>query len=310
MNPLPPVGEVLRTPEARFVALPDFPYTPHYTDLAGLRVAHIDEGPRDAPTVLLMHGEPAWSFLYRKMIPVLVEAGYRVVAPDLVGFGRSDKPVARTDYSYARHVQWMSAWLLAQDLRHITLFCQDWGSLIGLRLAAEHPERFDRIVLANGGLPTGTEKVPRAFHIWRAFARYSPWFPIGRIVRAGCADGLSDAEVAAYDAPFPSRRHRTAARLFPTFVPTTPLDPERAANERAWEVFKRWKKPFLTLFSNRDPITRGGHKVWQRLVPGAQGQPHAVTRGAGHFLQEDRGAEVAQAIVAFMRSTAAAHAPA
>jgi haloalkane dehalogenase len=303
MRPLPTVENPLRTPDACFARLPDFPYTPHYTELGGLRVAHVDEGPRDAPIVLLMHGEPTWSYLYRKMIPPLLAAGYRVIAPDLVGFGRSDKPRRAADYSYFNHVQWMTAWMEANDLSHITLFCQDWGSLIGLRMVAEAPERFDRIVLANGGLPTGTTEVPRAFKIWRAFARWSPWFPIGRIVRSGCALGLDDAAVAAYDAPFPSRRYRVAARVFPGFVPTTPNDPERANNERAWEMFKRWDKPFLTLFSNRDPVTRGGYKPWQQLVPGAQGQPHAITRGAGHFLQEDKGAEVAAAIDAFIRGT-------
>jgi len=303
MPKLPIITKVLRTPEARFANLPDFPWTPHYEQLAELRVAYIDEGPRDAPVLLLMHGEPAWSFLYRKMIPPLLQAGYRVVAPDLIGFGRSDKPARKADYSYLNHVLWMHAWLEAINLRRITLFCQDWGSLIGLRLAAQSPERFERIVLANGGLPTGTGAVPKAFKVWRAFSRYSPWFPIGRIVKAGCVNGLSEAEVAAYNAPFPSASYRVAARLFPGFVPTSPSDPERANNERAWEVFKRWEKPFLTLFSSRDPVTRGGYKVWQKLVPGAQGQPHAITRDAGHFLQEDKGVEVAQAIVAFMRAT-------
>jgi haloalkane dehalogenase len=303
MQDLPVIAQVLRTPESCFASLPDFPYAPHYTEVGGLRIAHIDEGPREAPIVLLLHGEPTWSFLYRKMIPVLVAAGYRVVAPDLVGFGRSDKPANRRDYSYLHHVQWMSAWVEANGLRHLTLFCQDWGSLIGLRLAAEMPARFDRIVLANGGLPTGIGPVPRAFRIWRAFARYSPWFPIGRIVKTGCAAGLTPAEVAAYDAPYPARRYRVAARVFPGFVPTTPDDPERTRNERAWDVFKRWDKPFLTLFSTRDPVTRGGEKIWQTQVPGARGQPHARTRGAGHFLQEDKGAEVAAAIVAFMRGT-------
>lgn len=300
MQNLPRVTQVLRTPEARFANLPDFAYTPHYTEVGGLRIAHIDEGPRDAPTVLLMHGEPTWSFLYRKMIPVLLNAGMRVVAPDLVGFGRSDKPANKSDYSYLNHVQWMSAWMQAKDLQNVTLFCQDWGSLIGLRMVAEAPERFARIVLANGGLPTGMEEVPRAFKIWRAFSRYSPWFPIGRIVKTGCVAGLSPEEVAAYDAPFPSRRYKVAARLFPGFVPTTPQDPERQNNERAWELFKRWDKPFLTLFSSRDPVTRGGHKVWQELVPGAQGQAHTITRQAGHFLQEDKGVEVAHAIVRLM----------
>ncbi len=303
MIALPVVTEFLRTDESRFVGLPDFDYTPHYLEIGGLRVAFIDEGPRDAPVVLLMHGEPTWSFLYRKMIPVLLAAGLRVVVPDLVGFGRSDKPVRARDYTYLHHVQWMSAWLQAVDLHHVTLFCQDWGSLIGLRMVAGAPQRFDRVALGNGGLPTGTEFIPRAFKIWRAFARYSPWFPIGRIVRAGCAQGLGNAEVAAYDAPFPTRRHEVGARRFPALVPTSPDDPERHNNEQAWEVFKRWDKPFITLFSTRDPITRGGYRVWQERVPGAKGQAHASIRGAGHFLQEDRGAEVAQALVTFIRDT-------
>lgn len=302
MQPLPIVKEFLRTDEARFAALPDFPYHPHYCSVGGLRIAYIDEGPRDAPIVLLMHGEPTWSFLYRKMMPGLLQAGLRVIAPDLVGFGRSDKPSRATDYSYLNHVLWMTAWMEQLDLEGMTLFCQDWGSLIGLRMAAAAPQRFERIVLANGGLPTGTTEVPPAFKIWRAFARYSPWFPIGRIVKSACADGLTPQEVAAYDAPFPTRRHRLGARLFPGFVPTTPNDPERARNEAAWAVFERWEKPFLTLFSNRDPVTRGGHRIWQERVPGAKGQPHAVTRGAGHFLQEDRGPELAQAIAAFIRA--------
>lgn len=309
MPTLPVVKQVLRTPPECFAALPDFPWPAKYLEVGGLRIAYIDEGPRDAPAVLLMHGEPTWSFLYRKMIPGLLEAGYRVLAPDLVGFGRSDKPASKSDYSYLNHVLWMCAWMEGLDLRHLTLFCQDWGSLIGLRMAAHAPERFDRIVLANGGLPTGTTPVPRAFRLWRAFARYSPWFPIGRIVKAGCASGLTAAEVAAYDAPFPTRQHRIAARLFPGFVPTTPDDPERERNEQAWKVFEQWHKPFLTLFSNRDPVTRGGHRIWQQKVPGAAGQPHAVTRGAGHFLQEDKGPELAQAIVAFMRATGAVGAP-
>ena len=302
MQQLPVIHEILRTPESRFANLSDFPYVPHYTEIGGLRIAYIDEGPRTAPVVLLMHGEPSWSYLYRKMIPVLLQAGYRVVAPDLVGFGRSDKPARKADYSYLNHVQWMKAWMERVDLRGATLFCQDWGSLIGLRMAAELPDRFARIVLANGGLPTGTTETPKAFRIWRAFAVYSPWFPIGRIVKTGCALGLTPQEIAAYDAPFPSRKYKVAARLFPTFVPTTPDDPERQNNERAWDFFKQTQKPFLTLFSNRDPVTRGGHKMWQQLVPGAQGQAHAVTRGAGHFLQEDKGVEVAQAIDAFIKT--------
>jgi haloalkane dehalogenase len=305
--PVVDANTILRTPHARFDSIPDFPYEPKYAEVGGLRIAYIDEGPRDAAPVLLMHGEPTWSYLYRKMIPGLVAAGHRVIAPDLVGFGRSDKPTRTQDFSYRNHVAWMCAWMQAIDLQHATLFCQDWGSLIGLRMATHAPERFDRIVLANGGLPTGAEgRVPKAFKYWRAFARFSPWFPIGKIVNSGCAQKLSAAEIAAYDAPFASTRYTKAARLFPTFVPTTPNDPERSANEMAWEVLKTWHKPFLTLFSSRDPITRGGDKIFLKLVPGTANQPHAVTRGAGHFLQEDKGPELAQQIHQFIQSTTTA----
>ena len=303
MVALPLISEVLRTPEECFFNLPDYPFAAHYTELGGLRIAHVDEGPRDGPIVLLMHGEPAWSYLYRKMIPVLVSAGLRVIAPDLVGFGRSDKPAHAKDYSYFNHVQWMKAWVEANQFEHMTFFGQDWGSLVGLRVVAEMPERFDRVVLANGALPTGTTPVPFAFKVWRAFARFSPWFPIGKIVKAGCTNGLTLHEVAAYDAPFPTSKYRVGARVFPGFVPTTPTDPERANNEAAWEVFKQWNKPFLTLFRTRDPNTKGGEVMWQKLVPGAQGQPHTKIRGASHFLQEDKGSEVAEHIVKFIRKT-------
>lgn len=296
---------VLRTPQARFAHIPDFPYAVKYVEVGGLRIATIDEGPRDAAPVLLMHGEPTWSYLYRKMIPVLLAAGHRVIAPDLVGFGRSDKPTRSQDFSYRHHVAWMCAWMQAIDLQGATLFCQDWGSLIGLRMATHAPQRFARIVLANGGLPTGTQPAPKAFKYWRAFARFSPWFPIGRIVNSGCTNKLSSTEVAAYDAPFPTSRYTQAARLFPTLVPTRADDPERQANEAAWEVLETWHKPFLTLFSSRDPITRGGDKLFLKRVPGTANQAHALTRGAGHFLQEDKGPELAQQIHQFIQSTPA-----
>lgn len=301
--------KLLRTPESCFSGIADFPYEPRYTECEGLRIAHVEAGPPDGPPVLLMHGEPTWSYLYRKMMPVLAAAGCRSIAPDLVGFGRSDKPARAADHSYANQVRWMTGWLRAADLRGLTLFCQDWGSLIGLRMVAAEPQRFDRVALGNGGLPTGTAKVPRAFHVWRAFARFSPWFPIGRIVRAGCAQGLANAAVAAYDAPFPTAAHRAAPRAYPGFVPISPSDPERGANEAAWALFERWDKPFLTLFGSRDPITRGGERPWQQRVPGAQGQPHRIIRGAGHFLQEDRGEEIAQALVDWIRATPAAARP-
>jgi haloalkane dehalogenase len=297
------VDRVLRTPDDCFSNLPDFPYEPRYLQIGALRIAAIDEGPREAAPILLMHGEPTWSFLYRKMIPPLLAAGHRVIAPDLVGFGRSDKPSHPADYSYRNHVLWMNAWLEAMGLRNITLFCQDWGSLIGLRMLTANPERFSRAVLANGGLPTGVGRsVPAAFKIWRAFARWSPWFPIGRIVAAGCAVPLRAEEIAAYNAPFPTRRHRVAARMFPRFVPAEPNDPEREANEEAWRILESWQKPFLTLFSTRDPITRGGERLFQARVPGALHQPHTRIRGAGHFLQEDKALELADHINRFIAS--------
>ena len=295
--------QVLRTPEACFERIPDFPFAPHYFDLDGLRIAYIDEGPRDAAPVLLMHGEPTWSFLYRKMIPGLVAAGHRVIAPDLIGFGRSDKPALASEYSYGNHVQWMVAWMEGLDLKHITMFCQDWGSLIGIRMATHSPHRFDRIALANGGLPDGLTKIPKPLQIWQQFAKWSPWFPIGRLVNAACVSKLSVAELAAYDAPFPDDRYKRAARMFPSFIPTRPDDPQSQNNIAAWEVLKQWNKPFLTLFSDRDPMTRGADKVFLKLVPGTAGQPHAYTRQAGHFLQEDKGPELAKKLNDWIAST-------
>jgi haloalkane dehalogenase len=282
--------KVLRTPDAAFESIPDFPFVAHYAQITdaqdgtSLRVHYVDEGPRDAPVVLMMHGEPTWSYLYRHMIGPIAASGLRVVAPDLIGFGRSDKPASKSDYSYARHVAWMRSWIEALDLRNITLACQDWGSLIGLRLVAAMPERFNGVVLSNGGLPAG-QPAPRAFAIWRAFSKYSPIFPIGRIVKAGTRRGLSDAEVAAYDAPFPDGRYKAGARIFPTFVP---LGPNVAVPDqlKAWDVLDRWDKPFLCCFSNSDPITRGGEALFVGRVPGTAGQPHTTLKG-GHFIQED-----------------------
>ena len=221
----PPPAQVLRTPDHCFEGLSDFAYTPHYSAVGGLRVAHIDEGPRAGPLVLLMHGEPTWSYLYRKMIPPLVQAGCRVVVPDLVGFGRSDKPARTQDHSYAHQVAWMSAWMAQLDLRDVTLFCQDWGSLIGLRMVAHMPERFARVALANGGLPTGDMPVPAAFHWWRRFARYSPWFPIGRIVSFGCVTPLSAAEKMHMTHPFPAEPTKRQRVPIPAWCPSAPTTP-------------------------------------------------------------------------------------
>jgi haloalkane dehalogenase len=248
----------------------------------------------------MMHGEPSWSYLYRKMIPVFAAAGFRALAPDLVGFGRSDKPSEPSDYTYERHVTWMTRWLSGLDVRGAILVCQDWGSLVGLRMAAENEDRFARIVVANGFLPTANagQSVPFAFRVWRAFAAYSPLFPIGRIVASGCVTKLPTEIVAAYNAPFPSRDLKAGARVFPSLVPTRESDPAVPANRAAWDVLGRWDKPFLTLFGRNDPILGRADASLQAHVPGAKGQPHERFWG-GHFVQEDRGDYLAERIVAW-----------
>ena len=295
----------LRTPDNRFANLPDYPFEPHYlvvddTEGGELRVHYLDEGPVDGAPVLLMHGEPSWSYLYRKMIPILVAAGHRVVAPDLVGFGRSDKPSQRSDYTYQRHVEWMRATLEALDLRDVTLVCQDWGGLIGLRLVAEHPERFARVVAANTMLPTGDQDLGEAFRKWQAFSQQVPEFPVGLTIQRATTTELSPAVVDAYDAPFPDETYKEGARQFPMLVPGTPDDPATEKNRAAWGVLTQWKKPFLTAFSDSDPITRGADKFLQKLIPGCQGQPHTTIVGGGHFLQEDQGEVLAEVVVRFI----------
>src|SRR5262245_45822940 len=292
--------EVLRTPDERFANLPGCGFAPHYLAVDGLSVHYVDEGPRGAAPVLLLHGEPSWSYLYRKMIPIISAAGHRSIAPDLVGFGRSDKPAARSDYTYQRHVDWMCGVIEHLDLQGITLVCQDWGGLIGLRLAADHPQRFARIVAANTFLPTGDVAPGPAFHAWREYSQTTPEFHVGGIVKGGCVTELAAAVIAAYNAPFPADRHTPVARHFPWLVPATPDAPAAAPNRAAWEVLRRWSKPFLTAFSDTDPITAGGDRVMQREIPGAQGQPHTTITGAGHFLQEDRGEELARVVVEFI----------
>jgi haloalkane dehalogenase len=300
--------EVQRTPDERFEGLPDWPYAPHHLQVAAddgtaLRVGYVDEGPRDAAPVLCMHGEPSWSYLYRHMIPPLVAAGHRVVAPDLVGFGRSDKPVEQASYTYERHVDWMLQWLRAVDLTDITLVCQDWGGLIGLRLLTTEPDRFARVVVANTFLPTGDRPAGAAFLNWQRFSQEVEVFDCGFIVNMGCSTDLPDDVVAAYNAPFPDDRSTAGARRFPMLVPTSPDDPSAAANRAAWDVLEAWDKPLLTAFSDRDPVTAGGDRAFVERVPGAAGQPHTVIEGGGHFLQEDRGVELAGVVDDFIRRT-------
>jgi haloalkane dehalogenase len=301
--------EVLRTPDQCFDDLPDFGFAPHYSEVptgdgGTLRMHYLDEGPSDGPTVVLLHGEPSWSFLYRRMIPVLVEAGLRAVAPDLVGFGRSDKPTPRGEYTFARHVEWMRSLLFDQlDLSSVNLVCQDWGGLIGLRLVGEHPDRFARVVAANTFLPTGDAAPGKAFLGWLKFSQEVETFPTGAIVNAGCVSDLSAEVIAAYDAPFPDQTFAEGARQFPTLVPISPDDPAAVPNRRAWTVLESFDRPFLTAFSDGDPITAGSDRHLQARIPGAAGRNHVTIAGGGHFLQEDKGPELAQVVVDFIQTT-------
>lgn len=301
--------DTVRTPDEAFADLPDFPFEPHYVEVddgegGTLRVAYVDEGPPHAAPVLLMHGEPSWSFLYRFVIPPLVEAGHRVIAPDLVGFGRSDKPTEQSDYTYARHVQWMRQALVDRlDLRDITLFGQDWGGLVGLRLVALDPDRYARVVIGNTGLPTGHGPASEAFLAWQKFSQETEHFPVGAIINGGCTTDLPAEVVAAYDAPFPDDTYKAGARIFPTLVPTSSADPATPDQEAAWRVLERFEKPFLLAFSDSDPVTKGGDAPFLAKVPGTRGQPHTTIEGGGHFLQEDRGPELAAVINDFIART-------
>lgn len=335
--------KVLRTPDERFRDLPGYPFAPQYTDVpdgegGDLRIHHIDEGPRDGEVVLCMHGQPTWSYLYRHMIPLLNAAGLRVLAPDLVGYGRSDKPAAREDYTYERQVAWMNAWLAAQDLDGVTFFGQDWGGLIGLRLVAANPERFARVVIANTGLPLPLD-VPadriaaykekrrtmptptmeemaaaisapdggsreHSFLYWQLYCWDTEDMPVGTMV-ASMIEGrpVSPGEAAAYDAPFPDPSYKMAVRAMPSQVPMLPDDPAVPGNTRAWEVLAGWEKPWVFAFSDNDPVSAGMDRKMEPLIPGARGRDHTRIRGGGHFLQEGRAAEVAERIIGLVRST-------
>ena len=295
--------DFVRTPDERFQNLPGYNFIPHYIEVDGLRMHYIDEPGTSAETVLMLHGEPSWCYLYRTMIPAIRAAGHRAVAPDLFGFGRSDKPVRREDYSYQFHVDAITEFVTRLDLRKVTLFGQDWGGLIGLRVAAENEERFSRVVAANTFLPTGDHRPSEAFLRWREYSQSVPDFHAGGIIRGAVVRKPTPDVIAAYDAPFPDESYKAGARAFPTLVPIMPDDPASDANRRAWEVLKKWQKPFLTAFSDSDPVTRGGDAVFQRLIPGCQGQSHTTVVGAGHFLQEDSGEEIGRLVVDFIART-------
>lgn len=296
----------LRTPDSCFENVIDYNFPPHYKDVddgegGKLRVHYIDEGDANGETVLLMHGEPSWSFLYRKMVGPLVQAGHRVIAVDLVGFGRSDKPSLRSDYSYARHVSWMLDWFDQMKFNQLTLVCQDWGGLIGLRLVAARPDRFARVVTANTALPTGNSGASEAFVQWQKFSQEVPEFPTGDIINGGCTTDLSREVIDAYNAPYPDESYKEGARQFPLLVPTSTDDPEHQANVDAWKILATFEQPWLTAFSDSDPITKGGDKVFQTSIPGAKNQRHTTIKNGGHFLQEDAGEQLAAVTAHFIK---------
>jgi haloalkane dehalogenase len=303
--------DVLRTPDDRFDDVPDFDYEPQYAevpDQAGgtLRMAYVRSGPADGPVVLLLHGEPSWSFLYRRVMPVLAAAGLCAIAPDLVGFGRSDKPANPADHSYARHVEWVRSLVFdALDLRDVTLVGQDWGGLLGLRLVTEQPDRFGRVVAANTGLPTGDADMPKVWWQFRHAVERATVLDVARFVQSGCRTTLAAPVLAAYDAPFPDESFKAGPRAMPGLVPTRPDDPASDANRAAWRVLTQSPMPFLVAFSDGDPITGPMAPILRTTIRGAAGFDHPTIAGAGHFLQEDAGPELGAAIVDFVRVTGA-----
>jgi haloalkane dehalogenase len=296
--------DVKRTPDARFENLDGYPFAPHYAEVKAedgtlLRVHYVDEGPRSAAPVVLMHGNPSWSYLYRKIIPRLVAHGHRVLAPDLMGLGRSDKPAAKSDYSLARHVDWMSQWLVAAGAERATLFAQDWGGVIGFPVAMRHPERFARLIAANTGLPTG-QGASKALQDWLDYSDKATSLPVSQLIESWVVNGLSEAEQRAYDAPFPDPSYQAAALSFPRLIPLQPDNPGVPLMLETWQQLERWTKPLLTVFGDRDPISKGADLTFRQRVPGAKGQPHVVLSPAHHFLQEDQPEAIAQHIHAFV----------
>lgn len=290
----------VRTPEECFANLPDYPFTPHYLDVEGLRMHYVDESGSTGETVLMLHGEPSWSYLYRKMIPGINVAGHRCIAPDLIGFGKSDKPTDRNDYTYQAHLNWLSGFIEQLDLTNVTLFCQDWGGLLGLKLLADMPERFARVVAANTFLPTGDTPANDSFNEWKEFSQHSPKFNIGKVIDMATVAPLSEEVMAAYNAPFPDESYKAGARQFPALVPVTPDDPAAQPNREAWGILQQLDKPFLTAFSDKDPIMSGLDGIFQSMIPGARGQEHTTIVNAGHFLQEEKGEELAAVVNKFI----------
>ncbi len=294
----------LRTPEERFENLPDYPFAPNYATVKGdLRIHYLDINPNSKNVVLLLHGEPSWSFLYRKMIPTFSAENYRVIVPDLIGFGKSDKPIQMEDYTYQRHLNWIEELLFDQlDLKNIHMFVQDWGGLIGLRLLAKHSERFTTVTAGNTILPTGEQEPNEAFKKWQAYSKVANPFPVGNIIQNATTTDLSDEVVAGYNAPYPDESYKAGAKIFPSLVPTSKDDPASSDNKKAWGILSQLQIPFLTLFSDKDPIMKGLERVFQSVMPGAKGQPHSIIENGGHFLQEDQGEEIAKRMLDWMKS--------
>ena len=296
--------KILRTPESQFDDLPDYNFTSNYLDVEeGLRLHYLDEGNKSDPIVLLLHGEPSWSYLYRKMIPILSN-NFRVIAPDLIGFGKSDKPMDKSSYTYQKHMDWLTVFIEKLNLTGILLFCQDWGGLTGLRLITEMEDRFSMVIASNTTLPTGKIPMPESFLKWREYSQQSPGFDIGKVIDMGTIQPLSEEVIAAYNAPYPSEEYKAGARIFPTLVPIDPDGPESIKNQLAWEKLKKWNKPFLTVFGDGDDIMRGAEKTFQKLVPGAEGQNHTLLN-AGHFIQEEKGEVLADLLLDFYRNNTA-----
>ena len=316
------VGEVARTPDARFENLPDYDFEPHYAEVLGYRIHYVDEGPRRGPVVLLMHGQPSWSYLYRHMIPRLTLAGYRVIAPDLVGFGKSDKPLKQSDYSYQMHLDVMTAFVEDLGIKDVTLFAQDWGGLLGLRMVPEAPDTYARVMISNTALPAakgimgwiayplfrfgvwregtvetmGIDGGEFSFTKWVAYSKTTSNFDIETLFQTATHRTLSDAELAGYAAPFVDETHLAGARAFPFLVPSQLRENQRAMTE----FWAKWDKPFMTAFSDKDPVSAGGEKIWQRTVPGAKSQLHVIVKDGAHFVQDDQPEELVRLLVSFI----------